>query len=146
MRRNEVLALRFENLDLSNGMIYLYDTKNGDRRGVPLAGAALEAMRQRVQRKEEGIDLVFAGKTGVTPFDIRKPWYEALRQAGIRDFRVHDLRHTAGSFLAKDGASLVTIGAVLGHKSAVMTKRYAHFADSHLRDVVAAMNERIFGA
>src|SRR5207253_549052 len=137
MRRNEILALRPQQVDVVRGMIYLYDTKNGEQRGVPLTGAALELMRQRMQHKEDDHDLIFAGKTGVTPFDIRKPWYQALAGATLRDVRFHDLRHTAASFLAKNGASLPEIGAILGHKSAVMTKRYAHFADSHLRDVVA---------
>jgi len=59
--------------------------------------------------------------------------------------RFHDLRHTAASFLAKGGASLPEIGAILGHKSAAMTKRYSHFAQDHLGDVVAAMNARVFG-
>jgi len=144
MRRNEILSLRFEQLDVTRGMLYLYDTKNGERRGVPLAGAALALMRQRVTLKGKDDDLIFAGKTRVTPFDIRKPWYRALHDAGLREVRFHDLRHTAASLLAKDGASLPVIGAVLGHKSAMMTKRYAHFADTHLRDVVEAMNERIF--
>lgn len=51
MRRNEILSLRFDQIDLTRGMIYLYDTKNGERRGVPLAGPALELMRQRAELK-----------------------------------------------------------------------------------------------
>ena len=146
MRRNEILWLRFDQIDVERGMIYLYDTKNGERRGVPLAGTALELMRQRVQLKKNDDDLIFAGETGVTPFDIRKPWYAALKQVGQQGLRIHDLRHTAASFLAKNGASLPEIGGVLGHKSPVMTKRYAHFADSHLRGVVAAMNDSFLGS
>jgi integrase len=145
MRRNEILSLRQEQVDLPRGMIYLYYTKNGERRGVPLAGVALELVRERLLANGKPEQLVFPGKTGVTPFDIRKSWYRALKETGLRDFRFHDLRHTAASFLAKGGASLPEIGAILGHKSAAMTKRYSHFADSHLQDVVTAMNERIFG-
>ena len=147
MRRNEILSLRFDQADVERGMIYLYETKNGERRGVPLAGAALEFMEHRM-RLHGGVDnaLVFAGKTCVTPFDIRKPWYQALSAAELRDVRFHDLRHTAASFLAKEGASLTEIGAVLGHKSAAMTKRYTHFAETHLRAVVEKMNARVFGS
>ena len=144
MRRNEILSLRYNQLDLERGMIYLYDTKNGERRGVPLAGAALELMRERLNANGKRDGLVFPGKTGVTPFDIRKPWYWALKQIGLNDFRFHDLRHTAASLLAKGGASLPEIGAILGQKSPAMTKRYSHFAESHLQEVVTAMNERIF--
>ncbi len=144
MRRNEILSLRFDQVDLTRGMIYLYDTKNGERRGVPLAGTALELMGQRAQLKVDECGLVFAGKTGITPFDIRKPWYGALHATGLQDVRFHDLRHTAASFLAKQGASLAEIGAILGHKSATMTKRYTHFAETHLRGVVEKMNARAF--
>jgi integrase len=61
MRRNEILSLRQEQLDLPRGMIYLYDTKNGDRRGVPLAGVALELMRERLAASADTTGLIFAG-------------------------------------------------------------------------------------
>jgi integrase len=144
MRRNEILSLRFNQLDVQRGVIYLYDTKNGERRGVPLAGPALEAMSRRLQTRTRDSDLIFAGQTGATPFDIRKPWYAALNATSLADVRFHDLRHTAASFLAKEGASLVEIGAILGQKSAAMTKRYAHFAQTHLRTVVENMNRQVF--
>jgi integrase len=144
MRRNEILSLRYDQIDSARGMIYLYDTKNGEQRGVPLAGLALELMRARQTAAGETDVLVFPGKTGVTPFDIRKPWYCAVKQTGLANLRFHDLRHTSASLLAKGGASLPEIGAILGHKSPVMTKRYSHFADSHLQQVVTVMNERIF--
>lgn len=145
MRRNEVLTLCREQVDVGRGFIYLEDTKNGERRGVPLAGPALLALTEWL-RGVPPTGLVFEGKTGKTPFDIRKPWYAATKAAGLGYVRVHDLRHTAASLLAKDGASLPEIGAVLGHKSPVMTKRYAHFAQSHLHGVVARMNEGVLGS
>jgi len=87
MRRNEILSLRYNQLNVARGMIYLYDTKNGERRGVPLAGAALELMRIRLAaaaaKADElilrmGGDLCFAlpyrrGRRSGTQF-------EALRQ------------------------------------------------------------------
>ena len=145
MRRNEILLLRGPQIDVARGMIHLYQTKNGEQRGVPLADPALGVMREKVQLLGDRDELVFAGKTGKSPFDIRKPWYAAIKAAGLQGLRFHDLRHTAASFLAKGGASLPVIGAILGHKSPTMTKRYSHFADSHLTEVVTAMNKRIFG-
>jgi integrase len=144
MRRNEILTLRREQIDVDRGFIYLEDTKNGERRGAPLTGAALAAVSERLAGLPYGA-LLFVGKTGQTPFDIRKPWYGAIKAAGLRHIRFHDLRHTAASLLAKDGASLPVIGAVLGHKSPAMTQRYAHFAETHLHDVVASMTRRAFG-
>jgi len=67
-----------------------------------------------------------------------------LKQTGIEDFRFHDLRHSAASYLAMNGASLAEIAEVLGHKTLSMVKRYAHLSDSHKAGVVERMNAAIF--
>ena len=55
-------------------------------------------------------------------------WREALKQARIKNFRFHDLRHTCASYLAQNGATLLEIGDVLGHRNLSVTKRYSHLA------------------
>jgi integrase len=80
------------------------------------------------------------------PIDLRTPWETALKNAGIEDFRFHDLRHSAASYLAMNGASLAEIAEVLGHKTLQMVRRYAHLSEAHTTNVVASMNEKIFGA
>jgi integrase len=77
--------------------------------------------------------------------DLRAPWKSALKKAGVEDFRFHDLRHSAASYLAMNGASLAEIADVLGHKTLQMVKRYAHLSEAHTAGVVASMNEKIFG-
>jgi integrase len=72
-------------------------------------------------------------------------WQRALQQAGIRDFRFHDLRHSAASYLAMNGASLMEIAVVLGHKTLDMVRCYAHLTDAHVDSVVRQMNAKIFG-
>ena len=67
-----------------------------------------------------------------------------LTAAGITDFRFHDLRHSAASYLAMNGASLAEIAEVLGHKTLQMVKRYAHLSDQHVSKVVESMNRAIF--
>ena len=67
----------------------------------------------------------------------------AVERAGITDFRFHDLRHSAASYLAMNGASLMEIAAVLGHKTLQMVQRYAHLSDAHTAGVVARMNQSI---
>src|SRR4029077_2824046 len=64
--------------------------------------------------------------------DLRAPWENALRVAGITDFHWHDLRHTAASYLAMSGVSLVEIAKVLGHRTLQMVARYAHLSDGHI--------------
>jgi integrase len=140
MRRGEILKLRWKEVDLSRGLIVLHDTKNGDRRGVALVGHALDVMKDWAKVRQLGSDLVFPGTTNAF-----RPWERALKRAEIEDFRFHDLRHSAASYLAMNGATQSEIAAVLGHKTLSMVKRYAHLSDAHVRGVVASMNEGIFG-
>ena len=75
---------------------------------------------------------------------MRTPFEKALKEAGIEDFRWHDLRHCTASYLAMNGATLPEIAAVLGHKQLDMVRRYAHLSPQHTAGVVARMNEQIF--
>jgi integrase len=68
----------------------------------------------------------------------------ARKNAGLHDFRFHDLRHTTASYLAMNGATSADIAAVLGHKSIAMAQRYSHLSPSHIDSVVAKMNQKIF--
>ncbi len=66
-------------------------------------------------------------------------WYAALEASGINDFRFHDLRHTTASMLAAQGASLLEIADVLGHKTLTMVKRYSHLVVDHKAKVIEKM-------
>lgn len=123
----------------------MYETKNGERRVVPLAGPALALLREHAKVRRIDTDLLFPGHRGNAPIDLRTPWETALKQASIEDFRWHDLRHSTVSYLAMNGASLAEIAEVLGHKTLAMVKRYAHLSEVHTARVVEQMNARIFG-
>lgn len=144
-RRMEILGLRWPDVDLSRCMITLHETKNGDRRVLPLVGHALELMKQHSKIRQLKSDFVFPGINFNKPIDIRTPWENALKRAEINDFRFHDLRHSCASYLAMNGASMAEIAEVLGHKTLQMVKRYAHLSDAHTSKVVARMNDKIFG-
>ena len=77
---------------------------------------------------------------------IEQAWRTARRRAGLVDFRFHDLRHTFAGWMALNGATLLEIAEVLGHKKMDMTRRYAHLTDTHLRGVVDRMTSTVFGA
>ena len=151
MRLGEMMGLRWELVDvrpsLAIGHAQLLETKNGDRRGVPIAGAALAAMRTLSAREGKTCGLVFPSHrlATETPMDIRRPWETAVAAAKLHDFRFHDLRHSAASYLAMNGATASEIAAVLGHKTLAMVKRYAHLSESHTASVLARMNAQIFG-
>lgn len=144
MRRGEILGLHWSHVDLVRERITLNDTKNGDRRSVPLAALALTLLRDLHENRRTDTELVFPSSRVDRPLDFEKAWKAALTKASINDFRFHDLRHCAASYLVMNGASLAEVGDVLGHRTVQMTKRYAHLVDGHSKRIVTAMNEKIF--
>ena len=143
MRKGEIMSLKWQDVDLSAGYLVLHHTKNGERRRVHLVGPALEALKEHATVRRLDSPLVFPGKTG-KPAELRKAWLKALQEAGIEDFRFHDLRHTTASYLAMSGASPGEIAEILGHKTLHMVKRYAHLSESHVRGVLERMAENVF--
>ena len=147
MRHGEILRLTWDDVDLALGRITLHETKNDERRVVPLTGHALDVMKDYARVRRLDTKLVFPSKAAASqkPMDIRRPWETAVQKAGIVDFRFHDLRHSCASYLAMNGASLAEIAEVLGHKTLQMVRRYAHLSEAHTTNVVRSMNEKIFG-
>jgi len=146
MRQGELMGLKWQDVNLKDGYLILHETKNGERRRVPLAGLGLELLREHAKVRRLDTDLLFPGTVHKTkPIDLRKPFDTALKAAAITDFHWHDLRHCTASYLAMNGASLAEIAEVLGHKTLQMVKRYAHLSDGHVSNVVASMNAKIFG-
>lgn len=157
-RAGELLGLTWRDVDLERKRAILNRTKNDERRALSLAGPALALLRERSKLRRLDTDLVFPAPladrptnkpaepaAAVRPFDYAKPFRDAVRAAGITDFRFHDLRHTAASYLAMNGATTGEIAAVLGHKTLAMVKRYAHLSDQHVAGVVERMTDKIFG-
>ncbi len=144
-RKNEILSLRWPNVDLERGAFTLHDTKNSEPRRLPLTGLALDLMREKSRLRRIDCDYVFAQKHKPKPCDIDREFARARDRAGIEDFRFHDTRHSAASYLAMNGASLAEIAATLGHKTLTMVARYSHLSDDHISDVVTRMNEQILG-
>lgn len=144
-RHGELINLRRKNVELKRQAITLHDTKNGETRVLPLAGHALEVMRALLSVHRIDTDLIFPSTKPDKPANIKTAWMNALVKAKIEDFRFHDLRHSAASYLAMNGATLAEISEILGHKTLQMVKRYAHLTDSHVSGVVGRMNAEIFG-
>ena len=146
MRQGELMGLKWPDVNLKAGFLILHQTKNGERRRIPLAGLGLALLVEQAKVRRLDSDLLFPGTRHKDhPIDLRTPFETALKAAGINDFRWHDLRHCTASYLAMNGASLGEIAEVLGHKTLGMVKRYSHLSDSHVSNVVGAMNKKIFG-
>ena len=144
-RKSEILNLTWADIDLKRKVAILHHTKNNERRALPLAGVALECVKGLAEFRRIDTRLLFPDESGRKPILIRAPWQKALKKAGIEDFKFHDLRHSAASYLAMSGASLAEIAEVLGHKTLQMVKRYSHLSEQHTASVVNRMNKKIFG-
>jgi integrase len=147
MRQGEIMGLTWDVVDFAKKRVILHETKNGERRSVPLAKHALELLKElsKVRRIDSKLLFPAKDKAAQKPMDLRTPWETAMKKAELKDFRFHDLRHTTASYLAMNGASSAEIMAVLGHKTPQMAKRYTHLSDSHTANVVESMNSKIFG-
>ncbi|NDJ82369.1 site-specific integrase [Vibrio campbellii] len=134
-RRTEILTLRWSDISIQDRRALVKKTKNGEPRILPLTDNVIAEL---TRFQSISTDYVFP-RIGhqhdyFRNFDTH--WYRAIKVAGIKDCRFHDLRHTAASILAKNGASLIQIAEVLGHKSIQMTQRYAHLCASHKHKLI----------
>lgn len=144
-RKNEIMHLRWPDVDFERGRITLRATKNKETRGVPVSGVALECLRERARIRRIDTDYVFPQDGQAKPTDIDAAFAKARDAAGIQNFKFHDLRHSAASYLAMTGATLAEIAETLGHRSIQMVRRYAHLSETHTAAVVERMTEKIFG-
>ena len=145
-RHGELINLKWQDVDLKRQVIILHDTKNKERRVLPVVNHAYQLMQEHNKVRNIASNLVFPSPySAKEPWNSRSTWEKAVKNAKIEDFRFHDLRHSAASYLAMNGASLAEIAEVLGHKTLQMVKRYAHLSEAHTASVVEKMNNKIFG-
>ena len=141
-RLREILHLRWENVDLERGLLFLPDSKSG-RKTVILNAPAMAVLTglERVG------SYVVPGNSPEKPrADLKRPWEAVARRAGLDSVRLHDLRHTYASFGAGGGLGLPIIGKLLGHTQASTTARYAHLDNDPLRRAAEAIGGRIAAA
>lgn len=138
-RRGNVLAMRWDQLDLDGGAWTIPRTKAGRVHGVALEAREVEILRARravaeALAKSAGRDepppWVFPARAGSESGHMTQPsagWGALLARAGIKDFTMHDLRRTHGSWLLGAGVKLDTISKILDHSSVRVTEEvYAH--------------------
>ena len=143
-RRGELQALQWKDVDLKSEFITFRNTKNKTDRTIPIVSKALEMFKKRFRERVLGKgDWVFPAPKSEGYADFRHRFPRYVKQAEIKDFRFHDLRHTAASYLAAAGASERKIAEILGHKTLEMVKRYTHLRPEHLRDEMKMLGEAI---
>ena len=136
-RRNEIVTLRWEHVDLEDGELRLPDSKTGARM-VPLSPAAARVLAELP--RVEGNPWVIPGfKPNRHLADLNHYWDRVRDRADLQDVRIHDIRHSFASRALALGESLSMIGKLLGHNKIDTTSRYAHLA----RDSIKASSARV---
>lgn len=142
MRKDEILSLKWNNIDLKNGYIHIEKTKNAERRDIPMNSELLNLFRRLFTERKLSSDYVFVNPdTNTRYMDIKRSFNHACKKAKIEDFHFHDLRHTFASHLVMKGVDLTTVKELLGHKSLTMTLRYSHLAPEHKTKAVQCLND-----
>lgn len=139
MRFSEIANLRWKDVSFDREIITLLQTKNGEIRYVPLTVEAAKIFRGCASYGGLDNHLIFPPSKNTRiqkVISIREAFEAALKRAQIDNFRFHDLRHTAASYMAMSGATQGELMAILGHRTPVMTRRYAHYSQPHLKDML----------
>lgn len=161
-RKAEILSLRWGHVDLENHCLRLPESKTGAK-VVRLGAPALELLAFLPHEKDN--PYVFPGaprrrraapgrQGAAEPRDreaghyvgLQKAWARIRGRAGLADVKLHTLRHSFAAFGAIGGDSLLVIGALLGHRDAKSTHRYAHLSDDPLQAAADRISERIAAA
>lgn len=140
-RKNELLHLRRRDVNLQQAVVYFYKTKTKVVRAVPLSEPALDLLSKPIFAIMPPDAWLFPGPATGRPTRIDYAWDKARCEAGLKSLRFHDLRHSAASYLAMSGATLIEIAEILGHKTMQMVKRYSHLSQPHVRNILNKMEK-----
>lgn len=144
-RLRELLDARWDNVDVKRRSWLIPTSKTGKPRHVPLSTAAL-AIIEKLPRFKDCPWLVPNPDTRLPFVSIKHGWQKAIKVAKLPGLRLHDLRHSAASFMVNSGVDLFAVGKVLGHASYQSTQRYSHLAnDTLLKAVEAGAAKQIAG-
>jgi len=147
-RKSDVMSMAWKDIDMKRATWLIRDPKNREEFTVALASEALAILKERAENAGKA-----AAKSAlpVSPYvfpsygregrimDVKKSWAKVLTAAGIADFRFHDCRHTMASWAAMGGASLLVLGAAIGHKDVASTARYSHVGKERMDPVRATV-------
>ena len=143
-RLQEILALRWEQVDFERGLLRFEESKTGQKT-IALGAAALELLSGLPHL--EGNPYVTPGKKDGAHFvGMPKVWQRIRKRAGLEDVRLHDLRHSFASAGAGAGLSFPIIDKLLGNTQAATTQRYAHLAVAPVRQAADRISGEIAAA
>lgn len=138
MRQNEILSLRWDDVDLARRMIYVRYTKSGEGRHIPINDALAEVLARIEPRPDSPLVLHDRrGRPIKAKGALRSAFERALKKAGVVGVTFHTIRHSTASHLVMAGVDIRTVGEILGHRSGLrMTLRYSHLSPAHKLDAI----------
>jgi integrase len=126
MRRGEILALRWTDIDFEAGEITVKTSKNGKPRIVDINSRLFQVLHELKNQVQNDSYLFLNPRTGKPFKKLQRSFRSACRRSGIVGLRFHDLRHTAASRMVVRGVDLIRVKEILGHSSVRITERYTH--------------------
>ncbi|WP_458699933.1 tyrosine-type recombinase/integrase [Sulfurospirillum sp. 1307] len=133
-RRGEVLKAQWKDINLNQNIWTIPTSKNGKKRILPIS----EKLKELISTIPNHSKYLFPSpKTGIPQNDFYRSWDHARRKAGLKDVRLHDLRHSFASALVNSGRSLYEVQTLLGHSNMKMTQRYAHLSNESLMNAIS---------
>lgn len=143
-RQSEIMSIRWSDIDMKERTVHIQHTKNQEPRVLPLAETVMSLLRERPRAIGKHDWLFPSNQLRKDHRDYpRHGWEKAVEAAGLHDFRFHDLRHTAASYLAQAGVSTRQLADMLGHKTLAMTLRYSHLTVESRRGLVDLLDAKV---
>lgn len=124
-RKEEILSLKWDNIDFNKNEIELLHTKSNKKRKIPLA-KSLKKILLKLKKYTDNEYVFINPATGKRYVDIKKSFNHAVKSSGLKKFRFHDLRHTFATRLIEKGIDIVVVKELLGHASISTTMIYVH--------------------
>jgi len=145
LRKSEVLELEWPMVDWQHSCFHLPETKRGQR--TVIVSDEVIALLQEIHAvyRNPKTGLVIRGRNGTKLTGLNYTWNSIRQAAAIPDVRIHDLRHSFASDALMAGVPLAIVGEMLGHRNPATTQRYAHLADSVVREALVTATRRIVG-
>ena len=142
-RYMEILTLQVENIDFENNMLHFLETKNGESRGIPVYEKITQIIKDYLDENNIRSGYIFLNKNNKLYY-IKGQLEKVIKDSDIKNFRIHDLRHTYASWLAQNGATLLEIAELMGHKNLNQVQIYAHLTIKTTAKLVRKMTVNKF--
>ena len=138
LRKGDLFNLKWSDVNLERGFLNYREQKKREKLGFKYLNGDMIGLLMEIPKGES--DFIFLGPDGRPLRDIKRSFHTALKKAGIKDFRWHDLRHTSASHLLMRGASMKAVQEHLGHTTIAMTQRYSHLSRDFQKEEVNRLN------